>query len=290
MPKLQAVRKLVRRQIRGRHLAALNKSEGSETTCLNCGTRFVGNYCPNCGQSAKVGKLSIRYGITDLLGIVTNIDRGFLHTCFELIYRPGYMMRDYIDGHRKEYIKPMQLIFILGTVMLVFRYLLYGYGIEPGEVMSQEMIEDSGHQRLWVALRDVMEWLRENRSALYLLLVTMIVFPNWLCFHWVNKRRRLNLSEHFFVSVYIGCQLLMLHILEMPFERIGWITDGYNLSVPFAILVFDFVQLFGIRIWRSVRLSFTSLLLSFALFLILVISGALLIAYYVGEMGEFTEF
>lgn len=34
-------------------------------SCLNCGTELVGNFCHNCGQSAKVDRLAFLETIQD---------------------------------------------------------------------------------------------------------------------------------------------------------------------------------------------------------------------------------
>lgn len=32
----------------------------SEDECATCGTSYEGNYCPRCGQSAKIGRYSFK--------------------------------------------------------------------------------------------------------------------------------------------------------------------------------------------------------------------------------------
>lgn len=110
---------------KGRHLNPLNTDEHQECTCMNCNTVFKGNYCPNCGQSSSTGRLTMMQAIDNLLGLYLNLDKGLLHTCIDLFYRPGYMMRDYIKGHRVEYVKPIQLLFLLATLYLALHYVLF---------------------------------------------------------------------------------------------------------------------------------------------------------------------
>jgi len=48
-----------------------------------------------------------------------NLEDGFLFTLKELFWRPGYMIRDYLNGKRKPYFKPFQLLFVLGTLYFI---------------------------------------------------------------------------------------------------------------------------------------------------------------------------
>lgn len=75
-----------------------NRHEGAPRRCHNCGTEFADNFCPRCGQRAEVGRVgwnSIKENIAILWGMDS---RSFLYTLFQLLTRPGYLVRDYISG------------------------------------------------------------------------------------------------------------------------------------------------------------------------------------------------
>ncbi|MBR7125204.1 MAG: hypothetical protein IKC86_01175, partial [Prevotella sp.] len=58
-------------------------------TCQNCGNKFLGNFCPVCGQKAGIGKIgwnSVRQGIMILWGLD---NRSFTYTLIQLFLRPG---------------------------------------------------------------------------------------------------------------------------------------------------------------------------------------------------------
>lgn len=82
------------------------------TVCKNCGSEYSGNYCNNCGQKAKVGRLTFRSVIDNWMYGLTNCDTGILFTCKELFTRPGRMMADYIRGKRVIYFQPFPMLFI----------------------------------------------------------------------------------------------------------------------------------------------------------------------------------
>lgn len=80
--------------------------------CKNCGNLYEGNYCSQCGQKAKVGKLTLRSVIDNWAYGLTNCDTGILFTYKELFIRPGHMLADYIRGKRIIYFQPFPMLFI----------------------------------------------------------------------------------------------------------------------------------------------------------------------------------
>jgi len=142
LPSISVIGRLAHLKISsGRHLTPLDPDEHEECQCMNCNTVYKGNYCPNCGQSSSTGRLTIMHAIDNLLGLYINMEKGLLHTCIDLIYRPGYMMRDYIKGHRVEYIKPIQLLFLFATLYLILHYMLF-IGVADSSTEKREFSEE----------------------------------------------------------------------------------------------------------------------------------------------------
>lgn len=268
-------RQLIIKQLQGSHLEASNMDNESYSKCLNCGTCYKGNFCPNCGQSRKTKRFTIASVFGQFLEILTNMERGALHTCIDLCYRPGYMIRDYLKGHRVEYTKPIQLLFILATISLVLHLLLYqSLNLSPRELSSDMSIDGEMSKRIVDIMYKVFVWIDNNQAITYLLMVSFLVLPNMLCFRWTRFGRNMNLAEHFFAMVYVGCQLLMLHIVAMPFNRLlsSNPDDGLSFGLPFLIIIWDFHQLMHIGYLRSLKLTCISFILALILFIILVVA------------------
>ena len=88
-------------------------------TCLNCGTTYTGNYCNRCGQSRNTPRYRLSNALRNIAGGFFNIDNGFGRTLLELLYRPGYMIRDFISGKRVGYFRPFQTLFILAALYIM---------------------------------------------------------------------------------------------------------------------------------------------------------------------------
>lgn len=106
--------------------------------CKNCGTEFSGNYCNNCGQKAKVGRLTFRSVIDNWAYGLTNCDTGILYTCKELFTRPGHMLADYIRGKRVIYFQPFPMLFITaGLYGLISQIFLPEKEIEVAPIATE---------------------------------------------------------------------------------------------------------------------------------------------------------
>ena len=87
--------------------------------CATCGTHYGGNYCPRCGQSAKIGRYSFKNALLLFLDVWALGNRGMFRSIRDLILRPGYMIRDYLRGMQMAYFPPFKMFFLLLALWLV---------------------------------------------------------------------------------------------------------------------------------------------------------------------------
>lgn len=107
---------LHQKQIRGN--VELKEIKAS-CTCKNCERTFQGTHCPHCGQNQNTPRFTIRNAFQNILSGFFNIDNGFSRNLLELLYRPGYMIRDYLRGKRVHYYKPFQTLFVLAALYIM---------------------------------------------------------------------------------------------------------------------------------------------------------------------------
>ena len=93
--------------------------------CLNCETVLEGRFCHACGQvndnfQRPFLKL-LGEGATDLFAIDSRVAR----TIPALIFRPGRVTRNYIDGKRARYVPPFRL-YLLVSVLCFFVFFSFG--------------------------------------------------------------------------------------------------------------------------------------------------------------------
>ncbi len=87
--------------------------------CNNCETRFVGNYCPNCGQSTKDYEKPIGFLIYDFMGNIFAFDTRLWKTLKTILFKPGKMEKEFIMGHRVRYMPPFRFYIFVSFVFFL---------------------------------------------------------------------------------------------------------------------------------------------------------------------------
>jgi hypothetical protein len=97
-------------------------------SCKNCGRRFDSAFCPSCGQKSSVKRLEMRTLLAELPSAIWHVDRGLVFNLIELFKRPGYAIRDYLDGKRKNFYHPVSyLLVVLATMFIAMNVLQIHY-------------------------------------------------------------------------------------------------------------------------------------------------------------------
>lgn len=249
--------------------------------CKNCGLHFTGNYCPNCGQSSKTRRLSFMNMVDDTVGLVTNLEGGMPRTIVDLFWRPGEMIRDYIFGKRKGYMKPLPLLFGLGTFyyLLIFIFakdqLYQGDGFEDNITLQ----EGAEHMRPLIEhFRDIMITLVNNPALMVLVFIVPLIPATSICFCRTKFGRATNFMEQVHVQLFIGCQLMVFTIANGLFR---WIQTGqleYGMSdfLPYVILlIWDYSQIYQIKKRHSLWMTHLCMLLALLFFVgfVVVVTG-----------------
>ncbi len=86
--------------------------------CPNCHTALAGPWCYACGQRGEKFHRSIWKLTLEALEGLTDLDGRLWKTFPRLIFRPGKLTREYLDGHRAAQVPPFR-IFLL-VLLLVF--------------------------------------------------------------------------------------------------------------------------------------------------------------------------
>ena len=91
---------------------------GSEH-CLNCGTPLQGPFCHYCGQPDKNLMRFFPVLLREMLEDFMDFDSRFMRTLKPLLFRPGRLTRDYLDGRRFRYVPPLRL-YIFSSLAFFF--------------------------------------------------------------------------------------------------------------------------------------------------------------------------
>lgn len=88
-----------------------------QTPCPNCAAVLQGRYCHACGQK-RIEPEEQRFGwfLRQLVESLTMVDERFLGSLGRLLFRPGQLDRDWLEGRRKRSLAPLSLFPIANVV------------------------------------------------------------------------------------------------------------------------------------------------------------------------------
>ena len=124
--------------LRGR---AAGTSAGERATgdvaCRNCGADAPGTYCPACGQETSLTLPSAGRFMREAAGRYVAFDGRMWRTLFALLFRPGFLTREYFAGRRRRYVRPARLVLVLAIVLFAVVRLF----ADPDEIVRSGVTE-----------------------------------------------------------------------------------------------------------------------------------------------------
>ena len=89
------------------------------TRCANCDAVLSGHYCSACGQEVKYQVHSFVELFSDVTEVLTHSDSRLWRTLRALLFRPGFLTRQFLAGRRANYLSPFRLYFVLSVLFFL---------------------------------------------------------------------------------------------------------------------------------------------------------------------------
>ena len=286
----------------------------NEHECATCGTHFEGNYCPRCGQSAKIGRYSFKKALLLFLDVWGVGNRGMFRSLRDLILRPGYMIRDYLRGMQMAYFPPFKMFFLLFTLTILIQSGLNIKGLNYYEQQKQEeevMVRDAlnrmkdvdgsseaqktkaktAKQKRTDELFDqaraevdrIMaieeEWIDSHESFFMLILLLLFSWPLWLLFRHCPAIPDMRLSECIVAMVYISNMLTIYDLIPafLCFSLKAQVMIDILCTLLFIIPI---KQLSGYSYWHTIWRVVAALIPFFGMFFILMLGQTVILFVY----------
>jgi uncharacterized membrane protein len=136
-------------------LTISSKRLAGSASCMNCGTGLQGPFCHYCGQPDKNFLRFFPVLMRELLEDFLDFDSRFMRTIKPLLFRPGKLTRDYLDGKRFRYVPPLRLyifssliFFFLATILATNSIQIHTETDEEGETIKSIQIETEDQEKL----------------------------------------------------------------------------------------------------------------------------------------------
>lgn len=88
--------------------------------CDNCGARVPDKYCGNCGQRLEPPLQSLWHFMQIAAEDMTHADSRVWRTLAALLFKPGFLTRQFLDGRRASYLPPVRLYLVLSVVCFLW--------------------------------------------------------------------------------------------------------------------------------------------------------------------------
>ncbi len=95
-----------------------------DKTCLNCGHKVSKRYCPECGQENTETRQPFHYLLTHFVEDLVHYDGSFWKTLKTILFKPGILTKEYLEGKRKKYVAPVKLYIFVSFFVFFFGGLL----------------------------------------------------------------------------------------------------------------------------------------------------------------------
>ncbi|MFV0536124.1 MAG: DUF3667 domain-containing protein [Dysgonomonas sp.] len=234
--------------------------------CKNCGEVAQYNYCSNCGQSTGTGRINFHYLSHEIQHSVLHVDRGIIYTVKELLTRPGYTIKNYLEGKRVNYFKPFAFIVILGTIYGLVAHFFNAY---PEKEIVPNDVDVAEYYTI------IIEWMYGHYSLVMLGLTPIVALSSYLVF----RKSVYNYFEHLVIYSYIvGIQIFLLlvgYIFYYNFSAIWFI--GIISLLGYCYNIWVLTQVFSKGSWFKTMIK---AILSILLALVLTVFVSIIIGIF----------
>jgi Protein of unknown function (DUF3667) len=95
-------------------------TERKEKSCLNCNAAVQGRFCHICGQENIEPKETVWHLISHFFQDITHFDGKFFSTLKYLLFKPGFLSREYMLGRRASYLNPIRMYVFTSAFFFLF--------------------------------------------------------------------------------------------------------------------------------------------------------------------------
>lgn len=247
---MEQLKSLYRRFRRWQQEPTVFVNSNEEHHCQCCGNTYVGNYCPCCSQKAGVGRISwhsVRQGVLDIWGLGT---RSLLYSIWQLLWRPGQIIGEYIDGKRQVSFPPVKMLFILAVIYsMLYYWLLPKALVTPMEITHFSEVEMRDQMTVF---SNFSKWASNNYSWFSLIMAMFAVLPTWVMFRYSPHRTAHTLPEGFFIQVFLSVIMLLLGFFLLPLMMVDFLFYSSLSVVLFGLYyIIVYKHLFGYGLWGT---------------------------------------
>jgi hypothetical protein len=101
-----------------------HQPERKEKNCLNCEALVHGRFCHVCGQGNTVTKQGVGSLFKHFIYDIFHFDGKFFDTLKCLLFKPGFVPKEYMEGKRINYLDPIRMYLFTSALFFLFFFSL----------------------------------------------------------------------------------------------------------------------------------------------------------------------
>lgn len=209
--------------------------------CTNCGAALTGKFCSTCGQKKfSPHDLTISKFILNFFEDFFKFDSNVFRTIRCLLFRPGFLSNEYVQGRIASYVKPLKLFVFTCVIVLFLGPLIakhdYSFALDDLDFMQEKIEEVSVKKNI---SKDI---FIEKFNSTYIskmpffYLIAIIAFTLLLGLIFIRQKRVF--AEHLVFSLHFYTTCLIFYLIE---SLVSKFTDAsfliVALIIPFIYLI-----------------------------------------------------
>jgi hypothetical protein len=100
--------------------AMAHGSAAGTTLCPNCGAPLAGKYCSQCGQRHHEQPIHhFWHFVSEATEDLTHADSRLWQTLVALLFRPGFLTREFLEGRQARYLPPVRLYLVVSVIFFL---------------------------------------------------------------------------------------------------------------------------------------------------------------------------
>lgn len=235
-------------------------------TCISCENKFTGNFCNNCGEKViRREDKKLKHLLGEFINAITFADSKFWRTIKSILLKPGKFSRDFIDGKRNAYMKPISVFFFANLIYFLFP-LFNTFNTTLQAQVNPVNFVHSGYAKKLVDKEieergisfDALAAVYDAKTSEFskLLLIIMVLFMA-LLFALIHYKSGLLLVDHvtvnlelmtFVILFAVQLQGILFYLLRNQFKYLG--SELINETV-FGSLVLILIVYFILKMQRN---------------------------------------
>lgn len=105
------------------------EARAENVTCKNCETNFSGRFCPECGQAVKDYDKPFTFIFYNFAGDFFAFDTRFFRTFTALLFKPGFLTKEYFKGRRVRYAPPFRIFIFVSFILFLLLQIYTNRGL-----------------------------------------------------------------------------------------------------------------------------------------------------------------